>query len=103
MGRKAIAALGMAAASLTRSGFARRGRARRCSADRLPGARREHGRPHELRAGDVDLFVPSGPAPSSWRVAVPLEQKYHAAIIFHRAKGQGRITRFEGLEAFKAK
>lgn len=51
-------------------------------------------------AGDVDLFVEWARAVAEGRVDVPSTQKYHAAIIFKRAKGQGRIFAYEGLDEF---
>jgi hypothetical protein len=33
-------------------------------------------------------------------VQAPTTRKYNAAIIFKRAKGQGRITRIDGLREF---
>ncbi|MFO0742281.1 MAG: ATP-grasp domain-containing protein [Labilithrix sp.] len=103
MGRKAIAALGMGSGFTHMEWF----RSKRTGeavfgeiACRAPGANMVDLMNY---AGDVDLFVEWARAVAHGRVAVPLEQKYHAAIIFHRAKGQGRITRYEGLEAFKAK
>jgi formate-dependent phosphoribosylglycinamide formyltransferase (GAR transformylase) len=54
-------------------------------------------------AADVDLYVEWARAVVEGRVAVPPEQKYHAAIVFYRARGQGRITAHEGLDGFLAK
>lgn len=102
MGRKAIAALGMG------SGFTHMEWFRSKSGEavfgeiacRAPGANMVDLMNY---AGDVDLFVEWARAVVEGRVAAPPEQKYHAAIVFQRAKGQGRITRYEGLDAFKAK
>ena len=54
-------------------------------------------------AGDVDLFVEWARAIVEGRVVAPPEQKYHAAIVFKRAKGQGRIVGAEGVQAFLRK
>lgn len=102
MGKKAIAALGMG------SGFTHMEWFRSKTGEaifgeiacRAPGASMVDLMNY---AGDVDLFVEWARAVVEGRVAAPPDQKYHAAIVFCRAKGQGRITRYEGLEAFKAK
>lgn len=50
---------------------------------------------------DVDLFREWARA-ACWRAFEgPTERLYNAAIVFKRAKGQGKITRIEGLEAWK--
>jgi biotin carboxylase len=50
---------------------------------------------------DVDLFREWARA-SCWRsFEGRTERRYNAAIVFKRAKGRGRITRIEGLEAWK--
>lgn len=54
-------------------------------------------------AGDIDLFVDWARAVVTGEVAAPPEQKYHAAIIFKRAKGKGRIAGSQGVDAFLAK
>ena len=54
-------------------------------------------------AGDVDLFVEWARAIVEGRVTASPEQKYHAAIVFFRARGQGRITAHEGLGPFVAR
>lgn len=54
-------------------------------------------------AGDVDLFVEWARAVVHGKVNAPPEQKYHAAIIFFRAKGAGRISGYEGVDAFTKK
>ena len=51
--------------------------------------------------GDIDLFREWARAICHHRFEAPTERKYNAAIIFKRAKGQGRITRIEGLEEWK--
>lgn len=102
MGRRAIAALGMG------SGFTHMEWFRSKSGEavfgeiacRAPGANMVDLMNY---AGDVDLFVEWARAVVEGRVAAPPEQQYHAAIVFCRAKGQGRISRYEGLDAFRAK
>lgn len=102
MGRKALAALGMTTGFThmewfrTRSGEAVFGEV----ACRAPGANMVDLMNY---AGDVDLFVEWARAVVEGRVAAPREQKYHAAIVFKRAKGSGRIVAHEGLAAYLAK
>lgn len=102
MGRKAIAALGMGSGFTHMEWF--RNKAGEAVfgeiACRAPGANMVDLMNY---AGDVDLFVEWARAVVEGRVNAPPEQKYHAAIVFIRAKGQGRITRYEGLEKFRAK
>jgi formate-dependent phosphoribosylglycinamide formyltransferase (GAR transformylase) len=102
MGRKAISALGMG------SGFTHMEWFRSKSGEaifgeiacRAPGANMVDLMNY---AGDVDLFVEWARAVVHGRVNAPPEQKWHAAIVFIRAKGQGRITRYEGLDKFVAR
>ena len=102
MGRKALTALGMGSGFThmewfrSKSGEAVFGEV----ACRAPGANMVDLMNY---AGDVDLFVEWARAVTEGRVDAPPEQKYHAAIVFCRAKGQGRITRYEGLDAFVRK
>ena len=49
---------------------------------------------------DIDLFREWARAVCHGRFEAPTVRKYNAAIIFKRAKGQGRITRIEGLREF---
>jgi biotin carboxylase len=49
---------------------------------------------------DIDLFREWARAVCWGRFAAPAARKYNAAIVFKRAKGQGRITRVEGLAEF---
>lgn len=51
-------------------------------------------------AGDVDLFREWARAVCHGVVEVGSEQRYHAAIVFKRATGRGRIAAVEGLDAF---
>ncbi len=50
--------------------------------------------------GDIDLFKEWARVACWGKFEAPTERKYNAAIIFKRAKGQGRITRVEGLREF---
>ncbi|MBI3201402.1 MAG: ATP-grasp domain-containing protein [Myxococcales bacterium] len=49
---------------------------------------------------DIDLFREWARAVCWGKFEAPTTRKYNAAIIFKRARGQGRITRIEGLRAF---
>lgn len=49
---------------------------------------------------DIDLFREWARATCWKSFEAPTERKYNAAIIFKRAKGQGRITRIEGLQEY---
>jgi len=49
---------------------------------------------------DVDLFREWARAVCFGEFRAPTVRKYNAAIIFKRAKGVGRITRVDGLDAF---
>jgi biotin carboxylase len=49
---------------------------------------------------DIDLFREWARAVCLGRFEARTVRKYNAAIIFKRAKGQGRITRIEGLREF---
>ncbi|HMV67410.1 MAG TPA: ATP-grasp domain-containing protein [Myxococcota bacterium] len=46
---------------------------------------------------DADLFRAWGEAVARGEVAGPLQQRWSAAIVFKRARGQGRIRAIEGL------
>jgi hypothetical protein len=103
MGRKALSALGMGSGFTHMEWFRSKKTGEAIFGEvacRAPGANMVDLMNY---AGDVDLFVEWARAVALGRVDAPPEQKYHAAIVFHRAKGQGRITRYEGLDAFKAK
>jgi formate-dependent phosphoribosylglycinamide formyltransferase (GAR transformylase) len=102
MGRKALAALGMDTGFTHMEWFrAKTGEAVFGEiACRAPGANMVDLMNY---AGDVDLFVEWARAIVEGRVLAAPEQKYHAAIIFKRAEGEGRITRYEGLDAFVAR
>jgi biotin carboxylase len=49
---------------------------------------------------DIDLFREWARASVHGRFEAPTVRKYNAAIIFKRARGQGRITRVDGLREF---
>lgn len=102
MGRKVLAALGMTTGFTHMEWFrARNGEAVFGEiAARSPGANMVDLMNY---AADADLFVEWARAVVEGRVLAPAEQRYHAAIIFKRAKGRGRITAYEGLDAFLAK
>jgi len=51
---------------------------------------------------DIDLFREWARVVCWGHFEAPTIRKYNAAIIFKRAKGQGRITRIEGLRDFMA-
>jgi biotin carboxylase len=51
-------------------------------------------------ANDVDLFREWARAVVHGRFDVELHRPWNAAIVFKRARGQGRITRVEGLDRF---
>jgi hypothetical protein len=51
---------------------------------------------------DIDLFREWARVVCWGRFEAPTTRKYNAAIIFKRAKGQGRITRIDGLREFMA-
>jgi formate-dependent phosphoribosylglycinamide formyltransferase (GAR transformylase) len=52
---------------------------------------------------DADLFTEWARAVCHGEVAGPLRPRWSAAIIFKRARGQGRIRAVEGLQAFVAR
>lgn len=54
-------------------------------------------------AGDVDLFREWARGVVHGRIECAREQRYHAAIVFKRARGQGRIAAIEGLDRFRAR
>jgi hypothetical protein len=67
------------------------------------------GRPPGARAVDLmnyatdgDVFVAWAEAVVNGRLSQPLELKYNSGVVFKRAKGVGRITHVEGLEALLA-
>lgn len=53
--------------------------------------------------GDVDLFREWARACCWKSFEAPSARKYNCGIVFKRAKGRGRVTRIDGLEAFKRK
>jgi formate-dependent phosphoribosylglycinamide formyltransferase (GAR transformylase) len=53
-------------------------------------------------ATDADLYTAWAQAVTRGRIPQPIERHYNAASIFKRAKGSGRITRYEGLDRLLA-
>lgn len=51
---------------------------------------------------DIDVFTGWAEAVCHGTFSQPVERKYNAAVIFKRARGQGRIRRIEGLEKLLA-
>jgi biotin carboxylase len=49
-------------------------------------------------ASDIDTYTGWAEAAVHGRFTQPVQRKYNAAWIFKRARGQGRIQRYEGLE-----
>jgi len=49
-------------------------------------------------ATDADLFAGWAQAIVHGRISQPVERRYNAGIIFKRAEGAGRITRYAGLD-----
>jgi hypothetical protein len=54
-------------------------------------------------ASNIDLFREWARAVVHQRVELPRERPYHAAIVFKRAQGQGRIRAIDGLKRFVAR
>lgn len=54
-------------------------------------------------ANDIDLFAAWGEAVVHGRVSLPNDRPWNAAIVFKRARGDGRIQRVTGLERFVAR
>ena len=50
-------------------------------------------------ASDIDTYRGWGECVVHGRFTQPVERRYNAAWIYKRARGQGRIRRYEGLEA----
>jgi biotin carboxylase len=53
-------------------------------------------------ATDADLFAAWAHAVTHGRIPQPVERRYNAASVFKRARGAGRITRYEGLDPLLA-
>jgi biotin carboxylase len=53
-------------------------------------------------ATDADLFSAWAEAVTHGQISQPIDRRYNAAIIFKRARGAGRITRYEGLDQLLA-
>ena len=64
------------------------------------GARPPGGRMVDVMnyATDSDLFFAWAEAVTRGRISQPVQRRYNAALIFKRAEGAGRITRYEGLD-----
>ncbi len=67
---------------------------------RAPGARLVHGMNY---CCDADLFAGWAEAVCYGRLSQDTRKKYNVALVFKRARGQGRILRYEGLEALLAR
>jgi hypothetical protein len=67
---------------------------------RAPGARLVHGMNYSC---DADLFAGWAEAVAFGRLSQDVRKKYNAACVFKRATGQGKIQRYEGLEALLAR
>ena len=63
---------------------------------RPPGARLVHGMNYSC---DCDLFAGWAEAVCFGRLSQEMNKKYNVACVFKRAQGQGRITRYEGLDS----
>jgi hypothetical protein len=50
---------------------------------------------------DIDVFQGWAEAEVHGRFSQKVERKYNSAVIFKRARGQGRISRIEGLDAIR--
>ena len=68
------------------------------------GARPPGGRMVDVMnyATDSDLFFAWAEAVTRGRISQPVQRRYNAALIFKRAEGTGRITRYEGLDRLLA-
>ncbi len=51
---------------------------------------------------DADLFSAWAQAVTSGQITQPVERRYNAASVFKRARGAGRISRYEGLDELLA-
>lgn len=67
---------------------------------RAPGARLVHGMNYSC---DADFFAGWAEAVCYGRLSQPTHKKYNTACVFKRAVGQGRIRRYEGLDALLAR
>jgi len=63
---------------------------------RPPGARLVHGMNYSC---DADFFAGWGEAVCFGRLSQPTQKRYNAACVFKRAVGQGKIKRYDGLDA----
>lgn len=69
------------------------------------GARPPGGRSTEVMnySSDIDVFTGWAEAVCHGTFSQAVERKYHAAVIFKRAHGRGRIRRIEGLDRLVAR
>jgi len=101
MGRKVLTALGF------RDGFTHMEWYRKFDGEvvfgeigaRPPGARLVHAMNF---ASDLDLFRGWAEAVCHGHLSQNIDRRYNATVVFKRAKGQGRIQRYEGLEQLRA-
>ena len=63
---------------------------------RAPGARLVHAMNYSC---DADLFRGWAEAVCTGRIGQDMSKRYNAAVIFKRAQGEGRVQRYEGLDA----
>jgi len=49
-------------------------------------------------AGDIDTYVGWAEATCDGRLSQPVERRYNAAVIFKRARGEGRVSAIHGLQ-----
>ena len=66
---------------------------------RAPGARLVHSMNY---SADVDLFAGWAEAVCYGRLSQHTEKRYNSALVFKRAHGEGRVLRYEGLDAILA-
>ena len=66
---------------------------------RAPGARLVHGMNY---CADIDLFQGWAEAVCHGRLSQDTTKRYNAALIFKRAEGEGRVRRYDGLDAIMA-
>lgn len=98
MGRRVLAALGFD------SGFTHMEWFRTASGEAVfgeIGARPPGARSVDIMnyASDIDTFTGWAEAVCHGRFSQEVERRYNAAVVFKRARGQGRIRRIEGVEA----
>jgi formate-dependent phosphoribosylglycinamide formyltransferase (GAR transformylase) len=67
---------------------------------RAPGARLVHAMNY---SAEIDLFAGWAEAVCYGRLSQATEKRYNAALVFKRAEGEGRVQRYQGLDAILAK